>query len=240
MPTLNRPQQARAPLSADRHHDKQDLAVLTRVNHDMRSPLSVILGVFELMEDSSRLSDSERRYLKLGTKAADELLTLADAMRLYSAMERNLVTVDAIPVELGALVTGQIESTLEAKGVSIGVAPSVDAGAPALGDPGYLSLALSSLVRHLTAHLPEVGRGSHPALEICQELDEQGRTRVRISSLSSSAAAATPSESTPAEEDDLGVLNAVRLIEMMGGSVLLGAGNASLEISLPTARTSAA
>jgi signal transduction histidine kinase len=43
------------PSGAGRHARGPHLAALTRINHDLRSPLSVILGVLELLEASTSL-----------------------------------------------------------------------------------------------------------------------------------------------------------------------------------------
>jgi signal transduction histidine kinase len=237
MKTLNHPQQPGTPMSAQRHGSQHELAVLSRVNHDMRSPLSVILGVFELLADAGSLTDSEQRYLQLGMKAAEELLGLADALRLYSAIERDLVTLDATPVDLGAMAREHLEAALTRRGVSIQPATAPRSDVRALGDAGYLKMALTGLARHLAAHLPE-----QPARAVAlqQRVDGDGRVELQVTPEDSSAPAdardnAIPGAAEPLEHDDLGVLNGMRLIELMGGRVSIEPHATSLVITLPAA-----
>jgi len=239
MKTLNTPPQTGMPASAHRPPRQQDLAVLTRANHDIRSPLSVILGVFELLEDAGSLSDGERRYLRLGMKAADELLALADGLRLYSALERSLVTLDATPVDLGAMAREQLEPALGARGFSIEPAAAAGAGVRALGDAGYLKVALTGLAGHLAANLPDQQEPFRPAMTVLERLDEQGRVALQVAphgaAVIDEAEAAIPTASESLQHDELAVLNGVRLIELMGGSVSITPRGPSLVITLPAA-----
>lgn len=228
------------PVSAERHSSQQELAVLTRANHDMRSPLSVILGVFELLEDAASLTDSERRYLQLGMQAAGELLNLADGLRLYSAMERNLVTLDATPVNLWEMASEQLTLALGARGVDVPMAKPIRAGVPALGDEGYLKIALANLARHLVSNVRKTDGLQPIAIAVVECIDDEGRVALEVApeDRDTSADTADAAEPDESDQDELAVVNGVRLIELMGGSVSLASREPCLSITLPAAEPS--
>lgn len=222
------------PMSAAQHGSRQDLAVLTRANHDMRSPLSVILGVFELLEDSAGLTGNERRYVHLGARAAEDLLSLADSMRLYSAMERNLVTLDSSPVNAAALLVELSESILGRKDIDVRPQPA-DGFVRALADFGYLKVALTHLLDHLAAHLPDDSMEG-AVFEVCQRTDDDGRVTLQLMPGDDlPAVPAGKDAGDPATSDELGVLNGIRLIEMMGGAAALDTRTGELTVTLPAA-----
>ena len=237
--TLDRRKTARAPVSAGRHAPTEDLAVLTRANHDMRSPLSVMLGVLELLEDSASLNDGERRYLKFGRDAATDLLSQADALRLYSALRRELVTPEAGATDLHGLAREQLTRALAGRDVTLDCR---DGEHPAAAcDAGYLDVALAALCRHIASHLPVPDDGVELVLRVDTFLGRQGTTVLQIHGLDHA-------EGHPADvvrttmpnpgEQSVAVVNALRLIELMGGSVALDVELAYLRLSLPHAAAS--
>ena len=244
MKTLHSPQRSGMHASRESPFRKQELAVLSRVNHDMRSPLSVIVGVLELLEDTgSGLTDSERRYVNLAMKATDDLLMLADGLRLYAAAERELVMVELTPVDLTAIAVEQLQGVAGAKGIAVDIAgtPRPAGTGLALADAGYLKLALTSLARHLAAHLPEPEHGGRRAFEVTVRTDERGSILLQTTpGGNASEAERRPDPSTDDDvfaHDDIGVLNALRLIELMGGRASVGPQAAWMVIELPQARS---
>lgn len=238
MKMLNEPRQPGSPMSVSRHGHDGDLAVLTRTNHDMRSPLSVILGVFELLEDVESLSPGERRYVGLGMKAAEDLLGLADALRLYSALQRNLVSLQPIPLDLLAAARDHLEPACGTKGFR--TVTSRAGNMPVMADEGYLKLALASLTRHLTAHLLDAVPPKSD-LTLGQSPDHPHHVTLHLRAGGNHGTAVKPSEEGPREEpdaeyDEVGTLNALRLIEMMGGRVTMSRRQETLlTITLPAA-----
>ncbi len=229
-------------MSAVRHGHPEELAVLTRANHDMRSPLSVIMGVFELLEDTERLSESERRYLALGTKAAEELLRLADALRLYSAVGRNLMTLEALPVDLTATARDRLRAAVAEKPFTVSTADAEPAPL-AIADPAYLDVAFAGLARHLTAHLPDPDPGTRQLIGLHTWVDDQNRVTVRVALENGGTVpdrAAPATEPAMSGQDDLDVINGIRLIELMGGAVVLGTAPLLMSVTLPASAQSTA
>lgn len=230
MTSLHRP--GRAPMEAERHPEHRKLAVLTRVNHDLRSPLSVIVGVFELL-DGALLTEGQRRYLQLGMKAADELLALADGLRLYSALERNLLSLQAGPVDLQSIAQEALQHALADRQIAIETDHR-----PALrvrADEGYLKIALASLARHLADHLPGHD-GDAPVLALRQRLGDDGMVVLEVYRRPLAGPGLGTGAAAAGALDELGVVNGVRLIELMGGRVAIGAAKQRLEVRLPAVR----
>jgi hypothetical protein len=134
----------------------------------------------------------------------------------------------------------QLEAALTRRGVSIQPANAQQSDVRALGDAGYLKMALTGLARHLATHLPEPEAPARAVVALRQCVDAAGRVALRVAPEDSpepvhTSDSATPGATEPLEHDELGVLNGVRLIELMGGSVFIEPRATSLVITLPAA-----
>lgn len=228
------PQQPDTPGNGPRSRHRE-LAVLSRANHDIRSPLSVILGVLELLEDTASLNDSERRYLQLGLKAAGELQALADSLRLYAALERGQIKLDPAPVHLAEQIREGLSEALEAKGVTVELADSGVGAALALADPGYLQLILASLGRYLGTYVPDSTDAPRPRLAVLETVADAHRVTVVVAPAGMCPQAALHGSDHEPEPDQLGVVNALRLVDLMDGTAALAPMAPSLSITLPAA-----
>lgn len=213
-----------------------ELAVLSRTNHDMRSPLSVILGVFDLLEESTSLDAGERRYLALGSEAAENLLQLADALRLHTSLERGQVTLEAAPLDLPVLAREVLDAAMAAKGAAVALQPAAAAeSTQALGDVDHLRGAIMALARHLLSRVDESDRSA--PLQLSLRAFQQGNQIVVQVLPAAGSPAALPAD-RPANamqpgSTDLQLLNAARLIDLMGGSMNVDPDGGRLTISLP-------
>ncbi|MDZ7668551.1 MAG: histidine kinase dimerization/phospho-acceptor domain-containing protein [Gammaproteobacteria bacterium] len=235
---LSRQHSPGGPMGAARHAAADTkLAVLSRTNHDMRSPLSVILGVFELLEESTGLDEGERRYLALGSEAAESLLQLADALRLHASLERGQLSVEAAPLDLPALTREVLDAACAAKGAAaVRPEPMTESG-QALGDIDHLRGALSALARHMLSQVGETAESA--ALHRSLTVLHHGNQVVAQIGPPGAAADALPAERPAGTLQpgscDLHVSNAVRLIDLMGGKVNVDPDGGRLTISLPAA-----
>lgn len=224
------------PMGAARHAAPDtELAVLSRTNHDMRSPLSVILGVFELLEESTSLDAGERRYLTLGNEAAESLLQLAEALRLHTSLERGQVALTAAPLDLPALTRQALDVAFAAKGAAITLRPVATAeSSQALGDVDHLRPALTALARHMLSQA-----GESAALRLNLHVLHSGDQVVVQVLPAAGSPSALPAEPPPEDmqpgSTDLQTINAVRLIDLMGGNVNVDPAGGRLTISLPAA-----
>lgn len=214
-------------------HEPQDpnLAVLSRSNHDMRSPLSVILGVLEMLQSSSTLDASERRYLELGRDAANDLLGLADALRLYAAIARGTVCMDIAPAQLFAPLREAVADALADRGIALrATAPDTAVAAPC--DLGYLNLAMAALTRHLADRLVE-GAAARGGLNLRVALQDR-RVRIDLGPDGCSDGAAEPLTVQPGDAA-IALFNAVSLVRHMHGEVRFDPAAPALSVELPAA-----
>ncbi|MAT85254.1 MAG: hypothetical protein CMQ43_06610 [Gammaproteobacteria bacterium] len=223
-PTAGRP-----PARAPRHEGSRDLAMLTRANHEMRSPLSVILGVFELLENSPGLAPAEAPFVELGHDAALDLLAQADALRLYSALQRDLITLEPEPVEVAPLARDHLEAACA--GLDVDIDPSTGDNVRAHCDSGYLGVVLTALCRQLSLGLPSRAARPHLVVEAHRDGDRAAVVEVRRADAEAPAAQAAE----PAGDLAVTLDNAYRLVALMGGSILLDVDAGYLALRLPQA-----
>lgn len=108
----------RAKREQKRHHEAQRIALmgeanrvrsetLARVTHDIRTPISAILGVADLLEDT-HLNHNQREYLHTLQRSSHELLQLLEEAGQAARYQDSGSELDPEPTDLAEL----IESTL--------------------------------------------------------------------------------------------------------------------------------
>jgi signal transduction histidine kinase len=219
-----------APAHSDAH-EREDphVAMLSRFNHDMRSPLSVLLGVIELLGDSKSLSASEQRYLALGHEAATDLVHLADDLRQYAAIARGSIALQPSLAEVFEPARSALQAAFDEKGVTLSASPP---NAPLLArcDIGQLCAVLDILARNLTAN---TGGGAAPLTLRGENRD--GRVLLEVAPSGESFDPDTEATTVVPGQHPIPLLNAVAIIEMMNGRLAVDGGGTRLLIDLPAA-----
>lgn len=146
-------------LERRRKLERKETDLLSRLAHDVRSPLTSLLGFSELLASSasSRLSTREIRYLSNLTESGKQILRLVDDLLLEAQLvsEGRKLHLESIAV---APLLSSIASLLEGLGAPRGIAIELQVD-PALGevttDLALLRQVLLNLVSNAIKYSPE-------------------------------------------------------------------------------------
>lgn len=123
---------------------------LAVVGHDIRTPLSGVLGVLELL-DRGRLSQRDRRLVAMAATSGEALVDLANATLDLSRLEAGTESLDLRNFELGALLNAAsalMRPLAEQKGLVLTLRPPPSGGLQLHGDPGKIHRILINLLRN--------------------------------------------------------------------------------------------
>jgi PAS domain S-box-containing protein len=118
---IAREQAARAEIQAAKELDRMRTTFVNAVSHDLRIPLTSIMGYAEFLEDElgGPLSESQRDYVQQITKSAHRLEHLVDDLLDFARLEAGTFVLQPEEADLGAKARECLESlqpqALEAK-----------------------------------------------------------------------------------------------------------------------------
>lgn len=120
---------------------------LATVTHEMRTPLSGVIGTAELLLDTT-LAPDQRTYALAVKSSADAMLSLVDEILDMSRIEADKVVLQAKAFDLADLVEGVAEllaPRAQAKGLDLAVRVTADTPAQLIGDAARLRQILLNL-----------------------------------------------------------------------------------------------
>ncbi|WWD17752.1 hypothetical protein CI109_102193 [Kwoniella shandongensis] len=112
---------------------------LSQCSHELRSPLSAVLGLAAVLEESTGLSAVQREHIGTIQSSAHDLLGLINNILDHARLESNSVILERIPFTLREVVEGALDTiapAAQAKDVEVCLITSFKEDPPGLlGDP---------------------------------------------------------------------------------------------------------
>ncbi|MGE5452127.1 MAG: ATP-binding protein [Acidobacteriota bacterium] len=130
------------------HHSEAKSRFLATMSHEMRTPLSGILGLTRMLREEEARPQVRRR-LELVERSGEHLLTVLTDVLDFSKIQAGHVQIDQRPFDLGVLideVVGLSTVTAQEKGLSLVVHTNLAACHPVVGDPMRVRQVLHNLI----------------------------------------------------------------------------------------------
>ena len=128
------------------------------ISHDLRTPLTSIMGYLELTMDDTDLSDEQRGYLEVVERNSQRLLHLVNDLLFVARLEAGQLDLLPAELDLAAIVRQTVEEALpraRAKGIAF-TCDAVDVPSVS-GDKGRIFQLLDNLVSNAIKFTPEGG-----------------------------------------------------------------------------------
>lgn len=228
---------------------------LANVSHEIRTPLTSLVGTTEVLMDTD-LDPLQTRFVDTMMRSGDRLLALVDDLLDFSRIEAGLLRIDAVPVDVRALlaeVTALVGTAAERKGLDLQF--TVDATVPPemIGDPARITQVLTSLVDNavkftesggvrVAARVTGTSPGSFDVLFTVKD-SGIGITREHQARLFDSFSQADASITRKYGGTGLGLAICKELVTLMGGTISMQSipdGGSAFSVALPLVAVSSA
>jgi len=130
------------------------------LSHELKTPLTVLRGEFEVMLKKMRSPEEYEELLKSGLEEIDKISKLADNLLMLASFESKKILPDRKRLDLGLLVQAAVNSVrklADHKGVEIILSAGQD-GIEINGDEQQLKLMVLNLVDNAVKYTPAGGR----------------------------------------------------------------------------------
>ena len=206
---------------------KTKAAFLAKMSHEIRTPLNVIIGLSDLLEDTT-LNATQVEYVTTLRRAGISLLDIINDILDISKLDAGHMELNAMPFSLRSFVHQSIGVYIDQareKGLDVNVSIATSVPEIVHGDPGFLRQVLVNILSNAikfteNGHITiDVSPGPGPDILIFNISDsgrgipEQELTRI-FDSFTQVKHAFTSSPGT-----GLGLSIANELVNMMGGTI---------------------
>ncbi|WP_166241012.1 sensor histidine kinase [Paenibacillus turpanensis] len=158
--------------------DEARASWIAGVSHDIRTPLSMVLGYASELEEHGDIPAPQRRQAGIIRHQAEKLRALVSDLNLVSLLEYEMQPLHLKPIRLAAL-TRQVASDILNQGLDPHFTlhiDEMDESARVQGDERLLLRALTNLVENSIKHNPD---GCEIRLQVSVDESEQ-RCRVKV------------------------------------------------------------
>jgi len=147
-------QSAQKLLEADRLKDE----FVALISHDLRTPLTSIMGYLELILDDDNLTEEQRGFLSVADRNADRLLRLVNDLLFVARFEAGQLELHPTELDLAAVVRQSVEEA-EPRATAGGIQLTCDAGAVSAvqADKGRMFQLVDNLVSNAIKFTPAGG-----------------------------------------------------------------------------------
>jgi signal transduction histidine kinase len=128
------------------------------ISHDLRTPLTSIIGYLELILDDDNLTEEQRDFLGVADRNADRLLHLVNDLLFVARFEAGQLDLHPTELDLAAVVRQSVDEA-EPRAAAGGIALTCDAGAVSAvqADRGRMFQLVDNLVSNAIKFTPAGG-----------------------------------------------------------------------------------
>ncbi|RMF13731.1 MAG: response regulator [Gammaproteobacteria bacterium] len=124
---------------------------LTLMSHELKTPLNGVIGMLELLSETS-LDDTQKDYIRTAIQSAEHLLIQINELLNISLMDRGKISLDTVPTQVTAVVeevARAYQASAQEKGLEMVIshAPGPDS-TRVLADPVRLRQLTGSLLAY--------------------------------------------------------------------------------------------
>ena len=121
---------------------------LANMSHEVRTPLNGIIGMIELIEDTS-LDKGQQELIRMVSSEANSLLRIINDILDYSKIEAGMLDLEENPFDLGVMlndISNNIDLRVRHKGLKFSLVLPPEVPVRLIGDPGRLKQIINNLL----------------------------------------------------------------------------------------------